>query len=165
VADAAAQAYLSGLKMLARRELSEAQIRTRLARRKFDEEAIDDAIGRLLNERALDDRRVALACARTEARVRQRGRARVVRQIETLGIARDIAAAAVAEVFGELDEAALLEQAIDKRLRRRVALDDPADVHRLQRYLIGQGFSPSTVNAAMKARIKSYKSQIAHHES
>jgi regulatory protein len=151
VADAAAQAYLSGLKLLARRELSEAQVRTRLARRKFDAEAIDHAISRLREERALDDRRVALACARTEARVRQRGRARVVRHIESLGIARDIAAAAVAEVFAEVDEASLLEQALEKRLRRGVSLDDTAHVRRIHRYLIGQGFPPSRVMAALRS--------------
>jgi regulatory protein len=152
VADAAAQAYLAGLKLLARRELSESQVRMRLARRKFEDEAIDEAVKRLREERALDDRRVALACARTEARVRQRGRARIVRHIESLGIARDIASAAVAEVFGEIDEAALLEQAIDKRLRRGVSLADAAQFRRVHRYLIGQGFAPSRVSAALRSR-------------
>jgi regulatory protein len=153
VADNAAQAYLAGLKMLARRELSEAQLRTRLLRRQFDPEDVDRAVGRLRTERAVDDRRTALASARTEARLRQRGRARVVRQIEALGIARDIAKAAVAEVFSELDEASLLEQALDKRLRRGISLDDAADVRRVHRYLIGQGFEPSRVAALIRSRI------------
>jgi regulatory protein len=148
--------------MLARRELSEAQIRTRLARRQLDPDAIDSAITRLRRERALDDRRVALACARTEARVRQRGRARVVRQIEALGIARDIARAAVAEVFSELDEADLLEQALAKRLRRGASLTDAATVRRIHRYLIGQGFDPSHVTALVrsKARVKGQESEV-----
>ena len=146
-------AYLSGLKLLARRELSEAQLRQRLARRQFESQDIDDAVNRLRSERALDDRRTALASARTEARLRQRGRARVVRQIESLGIARDIAKAAVAEVFSELDEASLLEQALEKRLRRGISLGDAADVRRVHRYLIGQGFEPSRVTALIKSRI------------
>jgi regulatory protein len=152
VADTAAEAYLSGLKLLARRELSEAQLRTRLARRQLDPDDIDAAVERLRRERALDDRRVALACARTEIRLRQRGRARVVRQIESLGIARDIARAAVSEVYAEIDEAVLLEQALDKRLRRGVSLDDTADVRRVHRYLIAQGFEPSQVTAALRSR-------------
>jgi SOS response regulatory protein OraA/RecX len=77
----------------------------------------------------------------------------VVRQIEALGIARDIAKAAVAEVFSELDEASLLEQALDKRLRRGISLDDAADVRRVHRYLIGQGFEPSRVAALIRSRI------------
>ena len=154
------RAYVDGLKLLAHRELSEAQLRVRLVRGKFDRDEIDDAIGRLRGERALDDRRVALACARTETRLRQRGRARVVRQIESLGIAREIARAAVAEVFGEVDEAALLEQALEKRLRRGASLSDQAAVRRIHRYLIGQGFEPSRVTALMKSRIRNQESRI-----
>ena len=147
------QAYLSGLKLLARRELSEAQLRTRLARH-FDAGQIDEAVDRLRQERALDDRRTALACARTAVRVHQRGRARVVRQIEAMGISRDLARAAANEVFAELDEAALLEQALDRRLRRGIALDDPPSARRVFRYLIGQGFEADRVSAALKSRIK-----------
>jgi regulatory protein len=146
--------------MLARRELSEAQIRDRLARRQFEAHEIDEAVGRLQRDRALDDRRVALACARTETRLRQRGRARVVRQIESLGIARDIARAAAAEVFAELDEAALLEQALEKRLRRGASLSDQAAARRIHRYLIGQGFEPARVAALMQSRIRNRESRI-----
>ena len=158
--DAPSRAYLSGLKMLARRELSEAQVRSRLARLQFEPDHIEEAVERLLQERAVDDRRVALACARTEVRLRQRGRARVVRQIESLGIGRDIARAAVTEVFAELDEAALLEQALDRRLRRGATLDDPATARRVHRYLIAQGFDPSRVSVALQSRIKNPESRI-----
>ena len=145
-------AYVAGLKMLARRELSEAQLRLRLERRQFDPDDIDEAVRRLRRERALDDRRTALACARTEVRLRQRGRARVVRQIESLGIARDVARSAVAEVFAELDETTLLEQALEKRLRRGVSLDDPAAIRRVHRYLIAQGFEPALVTSLVHRR-------------
>ena len=154
------QPYLVGLKLLARRELSEAQLRTRLARRRFEADDINEAVARLRRERALDDRRVALACARTETRLRQRGRMRVVRQIEAMGIARDVARAAVAEVFAEIDEAALLAQALEKRLQRGVSLGDSATMRRIHRYLIGQGFDPSRVTALIESRIKNQESRI-----
>ena len=160
MADDVTLAYLAGLKMLARRELCEAQLRARLTRRQFDEDDIDGAVSRLKRERALDDRRTALACARTEVRLRHRGRARVVRQVESLGIARDLARAAVAEVFSGLDEASLLEQALEKRLRRGISLDDAADVRRVHRYLIGQGFDPSRVIALVKSRIRNQEARI-----
>ena len=57
-------AYVAALKMLARRELSESQVRGRLTRRQFDPDEIDAAVARLRRERALDDQRTALACAR-----------------------------------------------------------------------------------------------------
>lgn len=148
------QAYLSGLKMLARRELSEAQLRARLARQRLESSDIDDAVGRLLRERALDDRRVALACARTEVRLHRRGRARVVRQVEALGIARDLASEAVAEVFADIDERSLLEQALERRLRGGVSLGDASTSRRLHRYLVAQGFEPSHVADVIAARTR-----------
>jgi len=150
--DAAERAYVTGLTLLARRELAETQLRARLIKRKFDPEDIDIAVARLRRERALDDRRTAIACARTEVRVRHHGRARVLRQIEALGIDRDVARHAVAEVFTELDEAELLEQALDRRLRRGIDLRDPVIVHRVHRYLVGQGFDPSAVTGLLRRR-------------
>src|SRR6476620_7820652 len=124
--DDADRAYVAGLTLLARRELAQAQLRARLVKRQFDPDEVDAAVERLRRERALDDRRTALACARTEVRLKHRGRARVARQVEALGIARDIAREAVAEVFAEIDETELLEQALDRRLRGGAALTDPA---------------------------------------
>jgi regulatory protein len=153
--DAADRAYVTALGLLARRELAEAQLRTRLAKRKFEDEEIDAAMTRLRRERAVDDRRTALACARTQVRIKHRGRARVVRQVEALGITRDIAREAVAEVFAELDENALLEQALDRRLRHGLLLSDPAVFRRVYRYLLGQGFDPGRITALLRRRAKS----------
>jgi regulatory protein len=154
VSDGPDRAYIVSLTLLARRELSEAQVRTRLAKRKFEDNEIDAAMTRLKRERALDDRRTALACARTQVRIKHRGRARVVRQIEALGIARDIARDAVAEVFAELDEPSLLEQALDRRLRHGLSLSDPVVFRRMHRYLLGQGFDPGHVTTLLRRRAK-----------
>jgi regulatory protein len=153
--DDADRAYVTALGLLARRELAEAQLRTRLAKRKFTDDEIDAAMTRLRRERALDDRRTALACARTQVRIKHRGRLRVVRHIEALGINRDIAREAVAEVFAELDENVLLEQALDRRLRHGRSLSDPAVVRRVHRYLLGQGFDPGRVTELLRRRAKS----------
>ena len=152
--DDADRAYVTALGLLARRELAEAQLRTRLAKRKFTEHDIDATMTRLRRERALDDRRTALACARTQVRIKHRGRARVVRHIEALGINRDIAREAVAEVFAELDENALLEQALDRRLRHG-SLSDAAVFRRVHRYLLGQGFDAGRVTELLRRRAKS----------
>ncbi len=144
---------MTGLKLLARRELCEAQVRTRLARRRFEPDDIEAAIARLRSERALDDRRTALACARTEAHVKRRGRLRVLRQVETLGIARDVARAAVAEVFRDLDEDLLIEQALDRRLRHDTSLEEATTVRRVHRYLLAQGFDAARVHAAIRSRV------------
>ncbi len=149
---AAGSAYLAGLQLLARRELSEAQLRQRLARRKYAEDEIDTAIARLGEERALDDRRVALAIAQTETRIRGRGRLRVKRQIEAAGISASLAQDAVEQVFGEIDADALLQAALDRRLRGRDHIADDREFQRLYRYLITQGFDSDRVVALLRSR-------------
>lgn len=138
--------------MLARRELSEAQVRQRLARRGHDEDAINAAVARLIEERAIDDERVAAAIARTETSVRRRGRLRVRRQIEHAGIAAPTARRAVDEVFGDIDNDAHLQASLAKRLRGREIIADDKAFQRLYRYLVGQGFESDQVVRALKAR-------------
>jgi regulatory protein len=149
---AAGNAYLAGLQLLARRELSEAQVRQRLARRGYAADDIETAIARLLEERALDDRRVAAAIAHTETRVRGRGRLRVKRQIEAAGISPSLAQDAVDAVFGEIDADALLTAALERRLRGRTTIADDREYQRLYRYLVTQGFDSDRVVAALRAR-------------
>ena len=128
--------------MLGQRELSEAQIRARLARRGCDADAITNALERLKRDRTLDDGRVARAAARLEAGIRRRGPARVRQRLQSMGLADEVIQKAVAEAFEEVDEAALLTAALERRLRGRelADLDDKARA-RLVRGLVGQGFS------------------------
>ena len=146
-------AYVTGLRMLARRELSEAQIRVRLDRRGFEPAEIDAAVARLRHERALDDRRTALACARTEAHVKRHGRLRVLRQLDALGIDRGIARAAVSEVFTDIDDDSLLAQALEKRLRGDAA-PSRASMQRVRRYLLARGFPAAQVSAVIRSRFR-----------
>jgi regulatory protein len=146
------RSYLDALRMLARRELSEAQIRQRLARREHDPDLIDEAVARLKDERAIDDVRVAEAIARSETSVRKRGKLRVKRRIEAAGIGAATAKEAVDEVFGAIDAEALLEAALAKRLRHGRTIADEREFNRLYRYLIGQGFEPDRVLATLKKR-------------
>src|SRR5215813_9793104 len=97
-------AFADGLKMLARRELSEHQVRERLARKGHARDAIDDAIARLREARAIDDERVAEAIARMETSVRRRGRLRVRMQIERTGIAKSTAKRAADEAVDAIDD-------------------------------------------------------------
>jgi regulatory protein len=146
-------AYAAALAMLSRRELSEAQLRERLARKEHEADAIDAAIARLRAAGAVDDRRVALAAARTEAVVKSRGRARVLLKLRAIGIDPEVAEAAADEVLGGLDEMAVIGHAIDRRLRTPGAtIRDAAHFRRLLQQLVRQGFSPSLAIRALKAR-------------
>jgi regulatory protein len=146
------RAYIAGLKMLGRRELSEKQIRERLKRREYPAEAIDEGVARLKQARALDDSRFAFALARHEISTKRHGRLRAQRQIEAAGIPPALAREALDEALAAVDPDALLEAALDRRLRNGQAIDDDAHFRRLYRFLLTQGFESDRVVRILKAR-------------
>ena len=136
--------------MLARRELSTAQLRERLERKgAFEAPEIEHTLGRLQREGALNDRRTAVVHARHSAEIKLHGRLRATRELQRRGISRGLAAEAVAEVYDELDEGTVLERALARRLTGRI--ETRAELGRLYRYLIRQGFEGAAVMAALTA--------------
>ena len=142
--------YQVALRLLARRELSTGQLRDRLTRRALPMAEIEAAIIRLTRERAVDDARMALAYARRAAEVKLRGQSRALREIEALGIAAATARRAVAEVFDEVDEDAVLERAIAKRVHGPIR--DRAHFRRVYQALLRQGFPPDRVAQLLLTR-------------
>jgi len=145
--------YTAALTLLSRRELSARQLRDRLARRKYPADEIDPVITRLTQDGTLDDRRVALASAHLAVVGKRRGRRRILQEIQRLGVSPATAKQAVDEVFAEIDESALLDRAIDRRLKDvdPKSLDRPARA-RLVRSLVGQGFDADQVYARLRTR-------------
>jgi regulatory protein len=143
-------AYTTALRMLARRELSEAQVRQRLGRLGHSPAEIDTAITRLKEARSLDDARVAGALARTLVGVHRRGRARVRQQLAAAGLSEEVAERAIAEAFEDVDEDALLRARIEGRLGGRDAPLDTRERARLYRYLLRQGFGHAQIMAALR---------------
>ncbi len=142
--------YVVALGWLARRELTEKQVRQRLTRRGLEPDTIDEAVARLKAERALDDARVAGAFARTAVRLKGRGPLRLERDLQALGIERGAARAAVKEILADTDEKTLARQALARRWRR-ADRPGPAVAARLYRALLRQGFGPSAARAALSA--------------
>ena len=143
-------AHVEGLKLLARRELSVEGVRARLQDRGFPAEDIEAALERMIGTGALDDNRVAREYAQTAATVKGRGRLRVMRELLQMGIHSDVAAQALGDVFGELDERSLIAKALQKKLRGRTKVTDQHECARLYQYLMRQGFSPAGVAAALR---------------
>ena len=147
-------AYNDALRLLAGRELSVAQVRDRLRDREHGADDIEEAISRLLESGALDDRRVARAYARTASSVKGRGRLRIQQELQAMGIARDVAAEALADTFADVDERSLIDKAIQKKLRgtgagprRTLSIQERG---RLYQFLMRQGFTPAGISAALR---------------
>jgi regulatory protein len=143
-------AHSDGLKLLARRELSVADLRARLVDREHSTDDVEAAVDRLLESGALDDRRVARAYARTASKIKGRGRLRVVRELQAMGIARDIVAEAVDDVFGDIDERAMIDRAVQKKLRGGRKPSTVQERARIYQFLMRQGFTPAAVSAALR---------------
>jgi regulatory protein len=143
-------AYLDGLRLLGRRELSAKELRARLLDREHPADQVEAAISHLLETKALDDDRVARAYARTAVNVKGRGRLRVMRELHAMGIANEVVSAALADVFGELDERTLITRALQKKLRGRPRIASVAEHARLYQHLMRQGFSPAASAAALR---------------
>jgi regulatory protein len=150
MADAAQAAYTDAVKMLSRRELSEAQVRQRLGRRGHLETAIESAVARLRERRIIDDGRVAEAIARNQISTKSRGAWRAERQILQAGITPEIARRATRAVSETVDPEAQIEISLTKRLRGGKRLTDEKTFRRLYRYLVGQGFEPERVLAILR---------------
>jgi regulatory protein len=145
-------ARVAALKLLARRELSELQIHQRLVRRGYAVDEIDDAIAQLKSDKSIDDTRVAGAIARTETALKRRGRLRVAQQLARAGIARSTAREAIDRTFNELDDDALLQQALSRRLKGDRLIEDDREFQRLYRYLMAQGFEGDKILDVLKTR-------------
>jgi regulatory protein len=142
-------AYTDALKMLGRRELTEKELRDRLIDRDHPRDEIDRVIAHLLESKTLDDARVARAYARTAASIKGRGRLRVLRELNEMGVARPTASEAVAEVFADVDERAMIAKALKKKLGAKQRISDAAEHARLYQFLMRQGFTPAAIVAAL----------------
>ena len=153
--DSSKAAYFRALRWLTARELSEAQVRSRLAEKGYTDNAIKPALERLLQDHTIDDRRAATAVARTEARVRRHGPHRVMGKLIAMRIDRDLAKEVVRDLFGEEDEKALLEKTLEIRLRGNPGrLTDARERRKILAYLVRQGFSASAASAVIRNKSK-----------
>ena len=138
------------LRILAGRDISTSRLRGRLLRRELPADEIERAITRLTAAGLLDDTRVAVDHARRAVEVKLRGRHRARRELHALGIDPPVASRALAAVFDEVDEGAVLERAIAKRVEGPIRTR--AEFRRLHRALLRQGFPGDEVTAALLAR-------------
>lgn len=143
--------YTAALGALTRRAHSVFEMRTYLERRAAEREAAKRVLARLRENRLLDDARYALEFARHRAQVRRQGRYRIARDLRVRGVQDEYIEAAVAQVFSENDEAALVRSMIERRVR---SLRGPLDARKaasLYRSLLRGGFDAQLIRRELGA--------------
>lgn len=145
-----ASARALALRWLAARELTAAQVRSRLHRRRFPPDVIEETIAALQRDGLLDDQRAAEAWARHETAIRRRGRRRVLMRLQAIGVDAEVAERAVARVFADVDEDRQIADALARRLRGAPVPGDPRERARLARWLLAQGFDGDRIRRALE---------------
>lgn len=127
----------------AKRECCSADIRRKaLERLAYDAAAADEIVGALVREGYVDDRRYAAAYAREKSALSGWGPVKIRSALLARGIARDIAAEALAEIDPGR-AAARLEKALEAKWRSLSA--DPQGRLKLIRFALTRGYDYEAV--------------------
>lgn len=145
------ETYAKAIEALARRAFSSVELRRWLEQRGHTRANTDEAIERLAGLGYLDDAAYALAFARSRARTHGMSRRRLQGELLRRGVAREAAAAALAEVFddGGVDERALCEAAARRKLRSLAKLPPDVQRRRLIAFLVRRGHDTEFVREAV----------------
>ena len=139
----------AALRLLGRRDLTRAELTTRLIDRGYPADEVEAAVDRLVAGSSVDDRRTALAHVRTASRIKGRGRLRIQRELTARGIARDIVEEALRELNPDDDMQAIRRFLSKKRVTGRPS---PAERQRLFQQLLRRGFHSSLIAKALSVR-------------
>jgi regulatory protein len=149
--------YNRALEALSRRSRSTAELRRWLIDRKYEAADVDDVIERLSASGLLDDAKYAEQFARNRLLYRKLSKRRVLGELTRRGIARELAAAAVAQVMedeGLTDEDGI--QAVAARKWRTLAKLDPRVAkRRLMGFLARRGYDGDAVRRALEGVTRS----------
>ena len=147
-------AWAAAIGMLARRDLSEGEVRTKLLAREFAEDEVEAALSRLLRRRYLDDRSLAAAVVRTQARTKHHGPLKVKAYLQRRQIPEELGQEAIRAEFpegAENERAVIALQRMGRRASGGGAKGDSAiagpepqsrkETGRLFRRLVSRGYS------------------------
>jgi regulatory protein len=144
---------MSAQRALMRRAHSIHEMKQHLERRAENKDLVPPIIARLRELNYLDDAKYALNYASQHVKVRRQGRFRITRELRARGVPDRYIDEAIAKVFAETDEPALVRA----RLKRRLALlnkkSGPLDqkkIASLYRNLLTAGFSADTIRNELK---------------
>jgi regulatory protein len=142
--------YDAAIKILMRRAHSVSEMKKALIRRTADEDLIQKVIARLKQNGLIDDARYAKQFARQRTEIRHQGKYRVARELRARGVPDHHIETAVEEAAATSDEAAMVRQRIERKLRLSRGEVDDRKIASLYRTLLRAGFSSETIRRELK---------------
>ncbi|MFZ1973898.1 MAG: regulatory protein RecX [Candidatus Acidiferrales bacterium] len=147
------QLYMSAQRALMRRPHSIHEMKQHLERRAENKDLVPPIIARLRELNYLDDAKYALNYASQHVKVRRQGRFRIARELRARGVPDRYIEDAIAKVFAETDEPALVRARLKRRLallNKKSAPLDQKKIASLYRNLLTAGFSADTIRNELK---------------
>ena len=144
------QLYMSAQRALMRHAYSVQEMKKYLEGRAENKELVPPILARLSELAYLDDAKYAQNFAAQHARVRRQGKFRIARDLRAKGVPDRHIQTAIATVFAENDEAALIRQRIQRKLSHLRGPLEQKRLASLYRNLLTAGFSSEIIRAELK---------------
>src|SRR5271156_2797829 len=156
------QLYMSAQRALMRRAFSIHEMKQHLERRAEDKDLVPPVIARLRELNYLNDEKFAFDYAAQHAKLRRQGRFRITRELRQRGVPDRYIDDALAKVFAETDESALLRTRVERRLARlRGAPLDQKKTASIYRSLLAAGFPSELPRAELKRAAATHPTEPA----
>jgi regulatory protein len=141
----------SALLLLSYRPRTEQELKRRLLKKSFPEDAIEECIERLKESKLVDDDAFARAFTSERLRNRPSGRARLLAELRAKGIHPEIAVAAIeAALDGGVEGELEMARRAAMKFRRRPAEESLRARRRLHGFLARRGFSGEAIRTIIK---------------
>lgn len=143
--------YDAAIKILMRRAHSVSEMKKALIRRTADEDLIKKVISRLKQNGLIDDARYAKQFARRRTQLRKQGKFRVARELRARGVPDQHIEAALEEAAKDTDEAAVIRQRIERKLKLFRGEVDDRKIASLYRSLLRAGFPADLIRRELRS--------------
>jgi regulatory protein len=146
--------YDAAIKILMRRAHSVSEMKKALIRRTADEDLIQKVIARLKHHGYIDDARYAKQFARQRTEGRKQGKFRVARDLRARGVPDRHIETALEEIAKDTDEAVMVRQRIERKLRSYRGEIDDHKLASIYRSLLRSGFSADVIRRELHSLTK-----------
>ncbi len=146
--------YDVAVRALMRRAHSVHEMKQKLERRSENKLLVQVVMARLKENGMIDDAKYAKQFARQRTQTRKQGKFRVARDLRARGIPDRHISSALEEVAQTSDEAAIVRQRIERKLRSYRGEIDEKKMASIYGSLLRAGFSADVVRRELKALVK-----------
>ena len=158
--DSESALYDAAIKILMRRAHSVHEMKQALERRCEDAALVKNVMARLKSSGLIDDARYAKQFARHRTESRKQGKFRITRDLRARGVPDRHIEAAIEEAAQQTDEATLVRQRIERKLRASRGEIDDKKLASLYRSLLRSGFSADIIRRELRSMTREEAPEI-----